>query len=92
MKLTNLRFVRKGTKLTLLGTALDKFRKPAKLTISFDSIEDPVGPEEHQIVTGDATTVGKVLAALAESAWANGWRPVGLEQEIAKTIALHGRK
>lgn len=92
MRLTNLRFVRKGTKLSVLGTVFDKFKKPAKLHIKFDTLEDPQGSEECTIITGDAATVGKILAALAESAWSNGWRPVGLETALADTIKKHGRK
>lgn len=92
MKLTQLRFLRKGTKLSVLGTVFDKFKKPANLKITLEPVEDAQSSEECVIMTGDAGTVGKTLAALAEAAWANGWRPMGLEAALATTIKQHGRK
>lgn len=89
MKLWNVQLKKKGTKTTLLGTCRDKFKMPAKLTISLSPIEDACGYQESQIMHGDSAVVMKTLSALAEIAWAAGWRPAGLEEALVSQVRSH---
>jgi hypothetical protein len=89
MKLWNVQLKKRGTKTTILGTCRDKFKMPAKLTVSLSPIEEACGYSESTIMHGDSSMVMKTLCALAEIAWAAGWRPAGLEDSVVKLIRAH---
>lgn len=89
MKLWNVQLKKKGTKTTLVGTCRDKFKMPAKLTINLSPIEEAIGYQESQILSGDSSMVMKTLSALAEIAWAAGWRPMGLEEVLVTALRTH---
>jgi hypothetical protein len=71
-----------GGKVKLEARWQEKMRRPASVNVTFGPLENPdFSPQP--LMTGDAKEVSEILHALAEMAWANGWRPRGFSGSLA---------
>jgi hypothetical protein len=87
MKLHNAQKIVKGDKVKYEGQWRDQMRQPAEVRITINKGEAKGDPQVF--LEGSAYDTGKVLNALADLAWKNGWRPAGLDSALIMTLAKH---
>ncbi len=71
--------------LTIKCRLRDHFRRPAGLKLSI--VAEEQAELDDVLMSGDIRDVVGSINAVAEIAWANGWRPRGLMATVAAMIA-----
>ena len=70
--------------LTIRAHLRDRFRLPAALKLSI--VGEEQAALDSVLMRGDIRDVTGSINAVAEIAWANGWRPRGLMASVARQI------
>ncbi len=77
---------RTGDKVTIKALWRDKFKHPASVTITTEKHETPMS---RLLITGDVVDVRNTLHGLAQIAWDQGWRPLGLGPVLARIVETY---
>ena len=70
--------------LTIKAKARDRMRRPAGLKLSVTG--EGEAALDNVMMSGNVLDVTGAMNAVAEIAWANGWRPRGLMASVASMI------
>jgi hypothetical protein len=78
---------RTGDNLKVMATFRDRMRRQGHVRVVCESVE-PGALVDTTVIEGDAADVSDTLAALAEIAWENGWRPRGLDVVLGHMVKV----
>ena len=84
MKMTEQHVERTGDKISVFGTFVNKWRKPARISIAIEEGWTPV-----PVISGDVKETVETVNCIAQIAWDMGWRPAGLAGALNHIILNH---
>ncbi len=96
MKLKSHSVKRSGDIVTIDATWTARNRKSAAVWLGLlkgtDGADVAEAESSKPLIQGDVIAVNGILNGIADIAWSNGWRPVGLEASLVMLIRNFGKK